>query len=396
MATPLRIAQTSRASRHRRRRVHHGGLWRRRFSPRSGAAFPAAESPLQATLTAGAKRNRAESRKPIAGLKSEVTALNTRMNDMNTRTGETNTWLAEFTILIAVGGAIVGFLVLQVSERKARKAAEAWLARNGDGPRLKSNAFQAKDPYEIDGRNAHALASPAQNAFDAEAARKPERSVTAPSSPAAQPASDEDVSKELLSQSLTLSRLNRLEEASTVYDTIVARFGNANASAIRERVAKALFSKGIALGKLNRPEEAIEAYDTLIAHFEGSSDPALRERVAKALFNKGATLGQLNRLEEAMDAYETLIGQFGGATEPAIQEVVAKATADMNMAQGAEQKPFVGLASLINRVERSGVFQSRQIADLVQLQIPRTRNTPHDFQIACFWEFIHKENRLRP
>jgi hypothetical protein len=63
---------------------------------------------------------------------------------------------------------------------------------------------------------------------------------------------------------------------------VIARFGAASELALRERVAKALFNKGFTLGQLGRSEDAISVYDDVIARFGADDNPALKTPVEEA------------------------------------------------------------------------------------------------------------------
>ncbi|WP_429197018.1 tetratricopeptide repeat protein, partial [Aeromonas veronii] len=65
----------------------------------------------------------------------------------------------------------------------------------------------------------------------------------------------------------------RSEDAITVYDELIQRFGTSDVAEIQEQVAKALLNKGVTLGQLDRSEDAITVYDELIQRF-GTSDVA--------------------------------------------------------------------------------------------------------------------------
>jgi len=60
-----------------------------------------------------------------------------------------------------------------------------------------------------------------------------------------------------------------------------------------------LFNKGITLSTLNRSEDAIKVYDELLALYKDRPEPQIAEQVAKALVIKGIILGTLNRSPQA-------------------------------------------------------------------------------------------------
>jgi tetratricopeptide (TPR) repeat protein len=119
--------------------------------------------------------------------------------------------------------------------------------------------------------------------------------------------------------------ISQTDQAVLIYDTLIARFSDANQPTLLEQVAEAMFSKGANLAKLGRENDAIAVYDNLIARFSQSNQPALLEQVAKAMFNKGVDLATLGRENDAIAAYETLIARFSQSNQPALMEQVASA-----------------------------------------------------------------------
>jgi hypothetical protein len=63
---------------------------------------------------------------------------------------------------------------------------------------------------------------------------------------------------------------------------VVARFGSASELALRKQVARALINKGTTLGELGRGEQAFSVYDELIARFGGDDNPAVKTIVENA------------------------------------------------------------------------------------------------------------------
>jgi len=314
----------------------------------------AATSALQTSITQ-AQREIEQHQEELGVLKSAVDALNTRISDMSSRIGDVNTWLAEFTVIAALGAGLIGFLVYQTSAQKARKTAEEWLASNAKDLLSKITTLEAEAKRDLDQtrkrppEERHVItATPIQPQIP-DSAKQPiqevrqeqpekhyssaawtelafaayaeEKLATAAeyfgNAAQALGASDEDIAKALFNRGAVLGTLNHSDDEIAVYDSLIARFENAAEPRLREQVAMALFSKGVALGKLGRQEEALLAYDALIAQFENALEPALREQVALALFSKGVALAKLGRQEEAIAAYDALIGRFEGAMDPA-------------------------------------------------------------------------------
>ncbi len=129
----------------------------------------------------------------------------------------------------------------------------------------------------------------------------------------------------LFNKGVILNSLNRWDEAITVYDNVVERFGNRTEPALQGQVANALINKGAVLSRLNRSEAAITVYDNVVERFGNRTEPALVEPVAKALVNKGVVLRSLNRSEAAITVYDNVVERFGNRTEPALQGQVAMA-----------------------------------------------------------------------
>jgi tetratricopeptide (TPR) repeat protein len=110
--------------------------------------------------------------------------------------------------------------------------------------------------------------------------------------------------------------------AIAVYDEVLARFGDAEAPALRERVATALVNKGITLGQTGDSVAEIAVYDEVLARFGDAEAPALREGVAMALVNKGNRLGQTGDSVAAIAVYDEVLARFGAAEAPALREQV--------------------------------------------------------------------------
>jgi tetratricopeptide (TPR) repeat protein len=141
--------------------------------------------------------------------------------------------------------------------------------------------------------------------------------------------------------------LGRNDEAITVYDDMVDRFGSATELPLRKYAieaksaeeaalskpkvataasvrpleqplseqlsdAQALFKEGVRLGELGCNAEAISVYDNLLARFSGATEWPLREQVAEALHNKGSALGKLGCREEAIIVYDELLNLLDG------------------------------------------------------------------------------------
>ncbi len=63
---------------------------------------------------------------------------------------------------------------------------------------------------------------------------------------------------------------------------MIARYGAASKLVLRGGVARALVNKGVRLGHLGRREEATSVYDDVIARFGAHENTALKAIVANA------------------------------------------------------------------------------------------------------------------
>ncbi len=135
----------------------------------------------------------------------------------------------------------------------------------------------------------------------------------------------EQVARALVNKGYNLGTLNRSDEAISVYDEVVKRFGDATELLLREGAARALFNKGARLGALNRSDEAISVYDEIVKRFGEAPELTLREQVVRALVNKGTRFGALKRNDEAISVYDEIVKRFGDATELPLREQVARA-----------------------------------------------------------------------
>jgi tetratricopeptide (TPR) repeat protein len=92
-----------------------------------------------------------------------------------------------------------------------------------------------------------------------------------------------------------------------VYDDVLARFGDAQESAVREWVAGALVNKANRLGQMGDSAAEVSAYDDVLARFGDAQEPRLREQVARALFGKAITLDQMGDSAAAISTFERLL-----------------------------------------------------------------------------------------
>ena len=143
-------------------------------------------------------------------------------------------------------------------------------------------------------------------------------------------------------------------QAETIDNEVVERFGGSDALAFQARVAKALVNKGVARGRLGDVAASIAACDEIIERFGGSHVPALQEAVARALLNKGVTQRKLGDVAATIVAYDELIERFGASDALALQEAVAGALLNKGVAQGKLGDVVAAIAACDEVIERFG------------------------------------------
>ena len=130
---------------------------------------------------------------------------------------------------------------------------------------------------------------------------------------------------ELHNRGIVLAGENRLNEAVSVWNEVVTRYGTNEAQSVLVVVAMALNNKAGALGQLNRPGEALAASEEVVRRFGDSGFPALANQAAKSLINRGASLAALGRWEEALASWQHVESRFGASEDPDLDETVAMA-----------------------------------------------------------------------
>ena len=139
------------------------------------------------------------------------------------------------------------------------------------------------------------------------------------------PAVQEWVAKALVNKGIALGRLNRAQEALSVWDEVERRFSTSNSPAVVEQVVRALVNKTNVLRELNRHQDATAACDEVMHRFRASPTPALRKLATTALLNKGLAFVGLQRLDDALDEYDEAVRLVGTEKTPALQETLAAA-----------------------------------------------------------------------
>jgi pilus assembly protein CpaF len=142
------------------------------------------------------------------------------------------------------------------------------------------------------------------------------------------------VAAALASKAVALGQLDRSEEQLQAYASLVERFVNSTELSLQAYVARALVGNGIALDRLNRREEAVQAYRLVVERFAAITELPLQEQVATALVSEGIALGHLGRTEEAIRAYDSVVERLGGASELLLLEQVARALVNKGLALG--------------------------------------------------------------
>ena len=130
--------------------------------------------------------------------------------------------------------------------------------------------------------------------------------------------------KALIRKGEIFHALGHAEDALATCEEVDRRYGDNQAPVVSENVAVALLNKGVALRASSRVQEALVANDEVDRRFGASENPNIRATVAKALCDKGITLGNLSRLQEALQASDELIHRFGVSEEKDAVVAVAK------------------------------------------------------------------------
>ena len=138
-------------------------------------------------------------------------------------------------------------------------------------------------------------------------------------------ATEEAAGLELIERGTELRKKNRLQEALSVFDGVIDRYGESAPRHLPGLTTNALVRKGEVLHALGRPEDALATCDEVIRRYGDNEAPEISERVAAALLNKGAALGALSRMEAAIAACDEVVRRYGGSEEPDVLESVAKA-----------------------------------------------------------------------
>lgn len=174
---------------------------------------------------------------------------------------------------------------------------------------------------------------------------------------------------DLLNEAARLNRRKRPEDALSVYDEVVRRFGESDGPAVLEQVAKALLYKGVALRNLGRVEAVLPALDEVVDRLDGNESPALLVYVARALVNKAATLGMWSRPEEALITCGDAVHRFGASDVPALRVCVADACLFRGFALDDLNRPEEALAAFDEAVRRYEEGDSPDSVELILMAL---------------------------
>ena len=168
------------------------------------------------------------------------------------------------------------------------------------------------------------------------------------------PALQARVARALVDKGIAQGQLGDSAAEIAVYDEVIERFGGSDVPVLQEGVARALVNKGVVQGQLGDSAAAIAVYDEVIERFGGSDVPVLQEGVARALVNKGVVKRQLGDSAAAIAVYDEVIERFGGSDVPVLQEGVATALIDKGIAQGQLGDSAAAIAVYDEVIERFG------------------------------------------
>ena len=130
--------------------------------------------------------------------------------------------------------------------------------------------------------------------------------------------------KALIRKSEIFHAMGRAQEALAACEEVDHRYGDNDAPAVSETVAVALLNKAVAFEALSRTQEVLSANEEVIRRFDASENPRICTTVAKALCGKAIALGNLSRLQEALQVSEELAHRFGASKEGDAVVAVAK------------------------------------------------------------------------
>lgn len=187
------------------------------------------------------------------------------------------------------------------------------------------------------------------------------------------------IARAFVNKGFTLTALHRPEEALSVLDETIRRFGQTDYPA----VAGAFMNKGAALIAAGRPEEALSVLDETVERFGGNENPIVVQALARALAARGVAFNDLNRPDEALNAFDETIRVFGASKEPRAASTIALALT-MKSSTAITMKPEAALAMLEDIIKQFGtnddslVFRAVAHAFTVRGSVHLAMNRPEE------------------
>ena len=83
-----------------------------------------------------------------------------------------------------------------------------------------------------------------------------------------------------------------------------------------------MLNKAISLTRLDRLEDALKVYDEVIDRYGEAEEPILRKHAAAAMANKVDLFRTMDRAVDASATYNELISRYGDDPEGEVREVV--------------------------------------------------------------------------
>jgi tetratricopeptide (TPR) repeat protein len=196
----------------------------------------------------------------------------------------------------------------------------------------------------------------------------------------------------LVDKGITFDKMNKNEEALTLYEEVIKRFENSKENTVLAQVAKAFVNKGIVFEKMDKNEEALTSYEEVIKRFGNLGNSIILEEVVIALGGKGLILGRLGEFEKAIKTYDELIEKFKDSKENNILEQVLSALVnkiEINLILGNENlKKDLDLYSMLTKGSKE------HFSKLEMLQIfEKAKKSNQDEQIKK-WQIKFKDTKL--
>ncbi len=107
-------------------------------------------------------------------------------------------------------------------------------------------------------------------------------------------------------------------------DRLIQRYGDFRDKQIEENIAWLYFNQGFALKKLDRVNDATAVWDQLVTRFEAAKDPDTAYPVARALYEKALAMRD-SRPAIAREALQTLLQRYETSTVPRMPALVQNA-----------------------------------------------------------------------